>query len=477
MTYRPFVWFIISRTMSSPRSNGTKPVVLRGPSAALAAAAALFFAAPSHPQTDETPVNGIIPYPTVDATLDNGLKVIVMPMPSDGLVAFWSIVRTGSRDEYEPGRSGFAHFFEHMMFRGTERYPAEVYQRILTELGADANAYTTDDLTAYHVSMTSADLERVMELESDRFMNLAYSEAGFETEAGAVYGEYRKGKTDPLFVLYETMRSTAFERHTYGHTTMGYEQDIVAMPTMYAYSRTFFARYYRPENTILFVAGDVDAAAVHALAEKYYGDWQRGYVTPEVLAEPPQQGERRFDLGYDGRTLPLLWVAYKIDAFDPSNRVRVAADLLAELAFGETSDAYQRLVLEEQVVEFLQGDPNLNRDPTLLDIYTRIKDPARVDYVLAAIDATTTEYREALVDADRLAALKSRLRYGFLMGLETPDQVAQRLARHIAISGGLEDIGRLYTAYADVTAEDVRDAARAYFVTGERTVGVLRSAQ
>jgi len=463
--------------MSSSRPNDTKPRALGGPGAALAAAAALLYAVPSHPQTDETPVNGIIPYRTVVTTLDNGLEIIVMPMPGDGLATFWSIVRTGSRDEYEPGRSGFAHFFEHMMFRGTERYPADVYQRILTELGADANAYTTDDLTAYHVSMTRADLERVMELESDRFKNLAYSEAGFRTEAGAVYGEYRKGKTDPLFVLYETMRSTAFERHTYGHTTMGFERDIVAMPTMYAYSRTFFARYYRPENTILFVAGDVDPAAVNALAEKYYGDWERGYVSPDVLAEPPQRSERRFDLGYDGKTLPLLWVAYKIDAFDPSNRVRVAADLLAELAFGSTSDAYQRLVLEEQVVEFLAADPNLNREPTLLDIYTRIKDPEQVDYVLAAIDATVAEYRDALVDADRLAALKSRLRYGFLMGLETPDQVAQQLARHIAISGGLEGIERLYAAYAGVTAEDVREAARAYFVPGERTIGVLRSAQ
>jgi zinc protease len=451
--------------------------VCRGYIQALLTAAGLLLAAVGHAQPEETTVNGIIPYPTVVTTLDNGLKTILMPMPSDGLVTLWSIVRTGSRDEYEPGRSGFAHFFEHMMFRGTDRYPSEIYNRTLTELGADGNAYTTDDLTAYHISMTTADLERVMELESDRFKNLAYAEADFKTEAGAVYGEYRKNKTDPLWVIYEAMKSAAFEQHTYGHTTIGYEKDIAAMPTMYDYSRSFFGRYYRPENTILFVAGDIDAATVNNLVEKHYGDWERGYVAPQITPEPPQQSERRFDLSYTGRTLPLLWIAYKIGEFDPSDRVRVAADLLADLAFGTTSDVYKRLVIDEQVVEFLQGDVNLNRDATLFDIYTRVKDEAKVDYVLDAVDATTAAYRETLVDAERLAALKSRLRYGFLMGLETPDAVAQRLARHIAISGGLEGVEDLYAAYANVTAEDVREAAREYFVPKQRTVGVLRSAQ
>ena len=468
---------------SSARKGTPKPLAAslrRRPRVAMCAvlgAAALLSATLSHSQTRENPVNGIIPYPARVRVLDNGLKTILMPMPSNGLVAYWTIVRTGSRDEYEPGRTGFAHFFEHMMFRGTERFPADVYQRILTELGADANAYTTDDLTAYHISMTAADVERVVELESDRFRNLAYPEEDFQTEAGAVYGEYRKSRTDPLWLLYESMKAAAFKRHSYGHTTMGYEKDIAAMPTLYDYSRRFFARYYRPENTILFIAGDIDPPKIDALVDEYYGDWQRGYVAPEIPVEPPQDAERRFELGYDGKTLPILWVAYKLGAFDPGDRVRVAADLLAELAFGATSDAYKQLVLNEQVVEFLAGDANLNRDPTLFDIYTRIKDPAKVDYVLDVIDATTAKYRDELVDSARLAALKSRLRYSFLMSMETPDEVAGDLARHIAISGGLEGVEALYAAYENVTPEDVREAARTYFVDRERTIGVLRSEQ
>ncbi|HEY5622914.1 MAG TPA: pitrilysin family protein [Gammaproteobacteria bacterium] len=420
---------------------------------------------------------GVIPYDYQVETLDNGLTVIVMPMAETGLVAYWSIVRTGSRDEYEPGHSGFAHFFEHMMFRGTQAYPADVYNEILTSIGADGNAYTTDDLTAYHISIAAEDLEQVIRLESDRFQNLSYSEPAFQTEAGAVYGEYRKNKTNPFFVIYEATMAAAFTEHTYGHTTMGFEEDIAAMPTMFAYSRSFFSRYYRPENTILFIAGGVEVEPVMDLVDRYYGAWESGYVAPEIAAEPPQEEQRRVDVGYVGRTLPIVALGYKSHAFDPTNRDRVAADLLVELAFGSTSDIYRKLVLDEQVIEFLATDEGLNRDPGLIFIYTRVKDPEMVDYVLATIDETIARYQESPPDGARLASLKSRLRYGFVMGLETPDDVAGGLARHIAISGGLEGVEALYAAYETVTPGEVQEAALRYLTPNQRVVAVLREEQ
>jgi zinc protease len=420
-------------------------------------------------------VKPILPYPTESRTLANGLTVIVIPMPSDGLATLWSIVRTGSRDEYEPGRSGFAHFFEHMMFRGTERYPGDIYNRIVTTIGASANAYTTDDHTAYHLSMATEDLEKVMELESDRFQNLSYAEAAFQTEAGAVYGEYRKSRTDPEFALYEEVMAAAFERHPYGHTTLGYERDIAAMPAMYGYSRTFFARYYRPENTVLLIAGDVTAATVLPLVEKYYGAWQRGYVAPQIPAEPEQTAERRIEVRYDGQTLPLLSIGYKLPVFDAANRTRVAADLFADLAFGETSEAYRQLVLEEQVVEDLDAGASYNRDPGLLDISVRIKDPSKVDYVLGVIDATIARFQATPPDAAKLADLQRRLRYGFLMGLQTPDAVAGRVTPFIALSGDLSGLDHLFATYAAITPADVHTAAGEYLRAEHRTVGVLRS--
>jgi zinc protease len=398
-------------------------------------------------------------------------------MPSDGLVAYWSIVRTGSRDEYEPGRSGFAHFFEHMMFRGTDRYPSEVYNRIITTIGADANAYTTDDHTAYHIAMAAEDLERVLDLESDRFQYLSYAEGAFQTEAGAVYGEYRKSRMDPDFALYEELVGTAFERHPYGHTTLGYERDIAIMPTLYDYSRDFFNRYYRPENTVLLIAGDVKSADVFALVEKYYGGWQRGYKPPEIPEEPEQAAERRVEVSYDGQTLPLVLVAYKLPVYDAADRTRVAADLFADLAFGETSEAYRRLVLDEQVVEDLDAGASYNRDPGLLEISARVKDPAKIDYVLGVIDATIAQFRAEPPDAARLADLQRRLRYGFLMGLQTPDDVAARVAQFIALSGNLTGLDRLHATYAAITPADVQAAAERYLHAERRTVGVLRSRQ
>ena len=419
-------------------------------------------------------MSGIIPYESHVGILDNGLKVIVMPMAGNGLLAYWSIVRTGSRDEVEDGRSGFAHFFEHMMFRGTERFPADRYGELLTMIGADGNAYTTDDLTAYHLSIAAEDLEQLMELESDRFRNLSYSEPDFETEAGAVYGEYRKNRTNPLYTLYEAMTGTAFQSHPYGHMVIGYENDIAAMPTMYDYSRSFFSRYYRPDNIILFIVGDVDANTVIPLVETYYGDWAPGYIAPEIPTEPSQSEERRVEVGYDGRTLPYVWLGYKFDRFDPADPRRAAADLLVELAFGSTSDLYQRLVLDEQVVEFLNSEANVNRDPSLLDIYTRIKDPDRVDYVIGAIDETIAEFQASLPSEDRVSALKSRLKYEFLMGLQTPDSTARRLARYVAVTGGLEDVETLYRTYESVTPEHVLQAAQHYLDPQRRTVAILR---
>lgn len=416
----------------------------------------------------------IFPYDPYVETLDNGLKVIVVPMSSGGLVAYWTIVRTGARDEVEPGRTGFAHFFEHMMFRGTERYPADVYNDLMTRIGANTNAYTSDDLTAYHLNIAAEDLETVMEVESDRFLNLAYPEEMFRTEAGAVYGEYRKNRTNPFFATYEAILKAAFDRHTYGHTAMGYEEDIRAMPTLFEYSRDFFSRFYRPENSVLLIVGSVDAEATLEMARKYYGSWEPGYQAPDVPVEPPQTAERRIDVAYEGSSLPIVWIGYKSTAFDPRDGVQLAAALLCELAFGETSGIYKKLVIDEQVAEFIAADFNFTRDPGLIDLYARIKDPEKVDYVLSEIDRVVAEVKAEPPDAQRLADLQSRLKYDFLMNLDTPTQVAGRLARLIAITGGITAVDQLYRAYDRVTPADVQTAAGEYFTAETRTVAVLR---
>ena len=133
----------------------------------------------------------------------------------------------------------------------------------------------------------------MIELEADRFQNLHYERPEFQTEAGAVYGEYRKDQTEPAFMLEEKLRDTAFDRHTYKHTTMGFEADVKNMPQGYEYSQTFFQRFYRPENVVLLVVGDFDPAAALKLIEEYYGPWKPGYKPADIKPEPAQTGERQ----------------------------------------------------------------------------------------------------------------------------------------------------------------------------------------
>ncbi|MGD9900821.1 MAG: M16 family metallopeptidase, partial [Calditrichaceae bacterium] len=362
----------------------------------------------------------------------------------------------------------------HMMFRGTKNFPGSVYDSIVTTLGADANAYTTDDYTAYHLTFSADDLEQVMEIESDRFQYLDYAEAEFKTESGAVYGEFRKGRVNPWFVLHETIMNTAFDKHTYKHTTIGFEADIAAMPQMYEYSRNFFNRYYRPENVVIIIAGAVDSEKTFAHAEKYYGNWNKGYVTPQITNEPVQKKERYVEADFKGKTLPIIDVGYKGGAFAPQDRLYAAMHILGELAFGPNSDLYKKLVIREQRLQLFGYDYTYNRDPRLFEIYAMVKSEDDIQSVRMEIDKTIDQFKTQPVNEQKLNDLKDRLRYEFLMRLDTPDRVAGSLARFAALSGGIEVIDQLYNTFQQVTVSDVMEAARKNFSNERRTTALLR---
>src|SRR5450432_4309139 len=229
------------------------------------------------------------PFPVHEKTLPNGLRVFVVGYDSPGLVAYYSIVRTGSRNEVEPGKSGFAHFFEHMMFHGTETFPQDKYNAEIKAMGADSNAFTSDDLTVYHILAGKAALPQIVAIESDRFQHLHYQEADFQKEARAVLGEYNKNASNPLEKMTEVLYYHAFTTHTYKHTTMGFLKDIENMPNEMAYSRQFFDRYYRPDNIVILVVGDADPDTVFKLVETNCGDWKAGDKHPAIPVEPPQK--------------------------------------------------------------------------------------------------------------------------------------------------------------------------------------------
>ncbi|MGE5343392.1 MAG: M16 family metallopeptidase [Candidatus Omnitrophota bacterium] len=412
---------------------------------------------------------GIFPFQVHRKVLGNGLKIIAIPLPNPGLVAYYSVVRTGSRDEYEPGHSGFAHFFEHMMFRGTKKYSSTEYNKLTTQMGANFNAFTSNDITAYHLEFAKEDLEKVMELESDRFQHLEYAEQEFKTESGAILGELLKGKVSPFFLLMEGVQNTAFDTHTYKHTTMGFEADVRAMPTMYEYSLNFYKRYYRPENVVLMVCGDIVPETVFNLAEKYYSSWQKGYVKPDVREEAEQNAPRNASVTFKGKTLPLLCVAYKGLSYSPDSKEYLASILLGDIMFGETSDFYSRLIFEKKIAQWIDASFDASRDPFLNAITVMVKKKEDVDAVRTEIANTIKKYQTELMDGKKLDDLKKNRKYSFLLGLASTAEVASSLSRIIAITGDIDAIDRYYQTLEAVTPEDIRNAALTYFTDNRKT--------
>jgi len=425
------------------------------------------FADPANAQQEK-----ILPYPIYQHQLDNGLNVVTVPFDSPGLAAFYIVTRVGARNEVEPGVTGFAHFFEHMMFRGTDNYSKEQYSAALKSTGAAANANTTQDRTQYHMTGNADKLEVMFELESDRFMNLNYSEHEFKTEAGAVKGEYTKNFASPYSQINEKRSETAFSTHTYSHTTMGYFKDIVDMPNQYEYSKKFFDRYYRPEYNTILVVGDVTPKQVNALSEKYFGKWQRGNYKSVVPVEP-EQTETRYVHLQNGSIPAYFSMSYKGPAFSDSDIDMPALDVLASMVFSDTSDLSKKLVIEEQKIRFIAGGAFDSRDPGLFTIQVSMVEKDDMAYVMAEIEKAIEKVKIEDVDAALLERTKSNLKYGFAMGIDTPDSIAGSLSHYIQLTGDPESINRLYSLYDKVTVEDIKKVANKYFNPDHLTIATI----
>jgi zinc protease len=423
----------------------------------------------------ESTENRIFPYPSTVHDLDNGLRLVTVETGYPQVVALYIVVNVGSRNEVEPGRSGFAHLFEHMMFRGTEKFPSEKWEEIMQAAGAETNAYTSDDRTVYHAVFSKEDLEPILELEADRFQNLKYTEEQFRTETRAVLGEYNKNFASPFQKLEEIIRNTAFTTHTYKHTTMGFEEDVENMPTMYDYGLQFFDRYYRPEYTTVCVVGDVNPQAVRALVEKYWGGWKKGTYAPKIPPEPPQGAPKTVEHIFHAPTLPILSVSFHAPAYDDEIVDSAVLDVISFHAFSENSALYKKLVVEEQKVETLFPEYYDHTDPYLFSATALVKNAADMDYVQSQILATFEDLKATPVPAKQLQDVKSHLRYSFALGMDSTAAIAGTLAHYIGLRRTPETINKRYELYQKVTADDVTRVAKKYFVEKERTIATLKS--
>jgi zinc protease len=440
---------------------------------ALAAALALLGACGSAPAPEE---GRIFPYDTQVRDLPNGLRAVTVKTPYPNIVALYVVVQVGSRNEVEPGRSGFAHLFEHMMFRGTKRFPPEKWNEIMQAAGAETNAYTTDDRTVYHAVFSKEDLEPILDLEADRFQNLEYSEEIFRTETRAVLGEFNKNFADPMEKLEEQLRDKAFTTHTYKHTTMGFVQDVENMPEMYDYGLQFFDRYYRPEYTVVSIVGDIEHGQAQSLIEKYWGGWEKGTYKAPIPAEPPQTAPQTIDVDFHAPTLPLLAVAYHAPAYSDQIPDSAVLDVISFQAFGENSDIYKRLVLEQQKVDVLFPGYYDHADPYLFSIIARVKKQEDVADVQSQILAEIEKLKNEPVAADKLEDVKSHLRYQFALSMDSTSAIAETLAHYLGLTRDPETINRRYQLYQQVTPQAVQDVAKRVFVDTGRTIATLETA-
>lgn len=415
----------------------------------------------------------MFPYNYDQWDMPNGLRVITVPTDYPNVVAVQIVVQTGSRNEVEPGKSGFAHFFEHVMFRGTKNTPPAVYESQMKRIGASSNASTWDDKTNYHTTFSKEDLEIVMRLEADRFQNLSYSEDVFRTEALAVLGEYNKSSAEPMEKVYESLYETGFDKHTYKHTTIGFLKDIQDMPNQYAYSKEFFDRYYRPEYTTIIVVGDVEVEKTRAVVAKYWGDWKRGSYRAPIPVEPAHEGPRRNHIDWPSSTLPIVTIAFHSAAYTDSEPDGPALDLIGYLGFSSNSELYQRLVITDQIVDSLSSDNFDHVDPHLFSVTSRVKKKEDLARVEKEILATIQSYVEKPVPARKLEDVKQHLRYKFALRLNNSEDIGETVMHYVALRRSPETINKLYERYAAVTAADLQRVAAKYFVERERVTVTL----
>jgi zinc protease len=412
-----------------------------------------------------------LPYLVRD--LPNGLRIVVVKTDYPDVVSLQIPIQTGSRNEVEPGKSGFAHFFEHMMFRGTERFPPDMYEDIIKSVGGDRNAYTSDDVTNYHTTFTKPDLEKMLEVEADRFINLKYNNEQFRTEALAVKGEYLKNSSNPMQKIFETARDLSFTQHSYKHTTMGFLKDIEDMPNQLEYSKVFFDRWYRPNNAAVIVVGDIDPEKTLALVEKYFGPWQRGSYQAAIPVEPAPTAPQHKHIKWEARTQAIMVLAFRGPAFRSTEKEMPAMDILGQVWFGSTSDLYQQLVVKDQLVDQLFYSSPDRKDPSLIMIGARLIKPENASAVRDALTQTLVRARTEAVSDKKLSDIKSAFKYRFAGGLDNSASIAAMLASTVHFERDPETINRQYQSYDALTPADLMMAANRYLVDEGRVLVTL----
>jgi zinc protease len=256
---------------------------------------------------------------------------------------------------------------------------------------------------------------------------------------------------------------------------IGYLKDIENMPSGYEYSRQFFRRYYTPDNAIIFVAGDFDRPATLALIEKAYGGWKGKLEAMPIPREPKQRQSRRAQVDWDKPTLPRIWISWHTSGADDLKRAAVQ-NLLNAYLFGPTSTLYQNLVLGKQLVDSMGPTYNDHRDPYLFGVMMLVKDVKNLRTVETAVLREIKNLAGGRVDAKRLEAVRSNLRYSNIMGLDTANVATVTLAVSTALTADTNYLNKEFDAVAQVQPRDLQEFAKQHFMDLNRTTVTLVTA-
>ena len=408
--------------------------------------------------------------------LGNGMEVVVIPDHRAPIVTHMVWYKVGSADE-PPGKSGIAHFFEHLMFKGTKNHKAGEFGARIAEIGGNENAFTSYDYTAYFQTVTPEALRTMMEFEADRMRNLVLTDEVIATERDVILEERRsRVDTSPDALLSEEIDATLYQNHPYRIPVIGWMHEIEKLNRTDAVA--FYDRYYAPNNAVLVVAGDVDADTVRRLAEETYGKVPRGPdLPPRVRPSEPEQNTKRTVTMTDPRvSVPSFqksWVVPSYGKAEPGEAE--ALDLLSEILGGGTqSRIYQELVVRQGIASSAGAAFQATAfDPTGFTIYGAPRGEAGLAQVEDAIDAEILKIVRDGVTEEELDKAKNRFVRSMIFARDSQSGMANIYGATLSTGGTVADIAAWPDRIRKVTAKEVQAAAAKYLDPDRSVAGYL----
>ncbi len=401
-------------------------------------------------------------------TLPNGLQVVFLEDHSTPIVHTEIWYHVGSKNE-KPGRTGFAHLFEHMMFKGSKNVEPEGHPSYISSIGGQSNAYTNEDTTVFWETTPSQYLPLVLWLEADRMASLRIEESVFKTEREVVKEERRmRVENQPYGRLNEIIYDRAFTVHPYKHPTIGSMTDLEAASIDDV--RDFFRTYYVPNNATLVLVGDFDTKEALGLVTKYLGRVPKSDhpVPRDIPKEPPQTKEKRFTLTEDW-PLPAVVVAYHItyDGHPDSYPLHIASKVLSD---GQSSRIYRDLVYTKQLALAAFGGGNIIEDPNLFFAVAIVQPGKTPEECIDALIAEFDRLRSEPIAASELQQAKNQFARDYILGRESNKDKASQLAHAVVIHNDITTADGEFDIFTNTTAADVQRVANTYFRPENRVV-------